>query len=152
MSEGQNFEQYILDRQESAEKEDYITARLIAFNEAYTTAYPVEPCEPAPLHLYILDRAGTIRGGLVGRTHSIPRWLEVSIIWVDESVRQQGLGRWLMREAEAEAFQRGCRYARVATSNYQAPEFYRRLGYALYGQLENCAPGETTYYFCKELH
>lgn len=44
-----------------------------------------------------------------------------------------------------------CRYARLATSDYQAPAFYRKLGYQLYGQLENCPAGETVYYFYKEL-
>ncbi len=151
MSEQQEFREYRLDREVSGEREEYLTARLIAFNETHTTASSVEPHEPAPLHLYVLDQAGTIQGGLVARTHSIPQWLEISIIWVDESVRLRGLGRWLMKEAEDEAYRRGCRYARLATSNYQAPEFYQRLGYSLYGQLENCAPGETSYYFWKEL-
>jgi ribosomal protein S18 acetylase RimI-like enzyme len=41
--------------------------------------------------------------------------------------------------------------ARLATSNFQAPGFYERLGYSLYGKLENCPPGETAYYYWKEL-
>jgi len=49
------------------------------------------------------------------------------------------------------ASQRGCRYARLATSDYQAPEFYPKLGYTRYGALANCPPGETVSYFWKPL-
>ena len=33
----------------------------------------------------------------------------------------------------------------------QAPGFYSRLGYELYGTLENCPPGTTVFYFRKDL-
>jgi ribosomal protein S18 acetylase RimI-like enzyme len=142
---------YIFDQSISQEREDYITDQLVAFNEAHTTAIAGEVYEPLPLHLYVLDREGSVLGGLVGRTHSIPSWFEISVIWVDERVRHRGLGRRLMEQAESEARQRGCRYARLATSDYQAPAFYQKLGYTLYGTLENCPPGETVFYFWKAL-
>lgn len=146
-----NSDKYIFDQTISQEREDYITNQLVAFNLAHTTALPDEQYEPLPLHLYVLDRIGTVLGGLVGRTHSIPSWFEISVIWVDERVRHQGLGQRLMEQAEHEARQRGCRYARLATGNYQAPAFYQKLGYTLYGTLENCPPGETVLYFWKAL-
>ncbi len=151
MQQDENQEQYIFDQSVSEQREDFITNQLIAFNEAHSTAFAAELYEPQPLHIYVLDRAGNVVAGLVGRTHSLPSWLEVSIIWTDERARRQGLGRQLMERAENEARQHGCRYARAATSNYQAPGFYRKLGYQLYGTLENCPPGETVFYFWKEL-
>ena len=90
-------------------------------------------------------------GGLIGRTNEVPEWLEVSVIWVAEDRRGQGTGRQLMRLAEEEAKRRGCRYARLATGDYQAPDFYHKVGYRLYGELQNCPRGETVYYSCKEL-
>ena len=83
--------------------------------------------------------------------NSIPKWLEISVLWIEESTRGHGVGRRLMEEAEREGRQRGCRYARLVTSNFQAPEFYRKLGYIAYGTLENCPPGETNFYLWKEL-
>lgn len=151
MTAAENQNNYIFDQTISQEREDYITDQLVAFNLAHTTALPGEQYEPLPLHLYALDQDGGVLGGLMGRTHSIPSWLEISVIWVDERLRHQGLGRQLMERAEQEAQQRGCRYARLATSNYQAPEFYQKLGYSLYGTLENCPPGETVFYFWKAL-
>ena len=147
----QNVERYTLDALVSEQREDFVTAQLVAFNQAHTTAHVVEPHDAAPLQLFALDQANAVCGGLVGRTHAIPQWLEISILWVEESARHHGLGRRLVEEAEREAYQRGCRYARLATSNFQAPGFYERLGYALYGQLENCPPGETVSYFLHEL-
>lgn len=144
-------DQYIFDQSESAQRADYITDQLVAFNRMRSTALPVKDVEPSPLHLYVLDRAGTVLGGIVGRTHSIPMWFEISVIWVEERLRLQGWGRRLMGQAEAMAYQRGCRYARLATSNFQAPAFYQKLGYTLYGTLEDCPPGETVFYFWKKL-
>jgi ribosomal protein S18 acetylase RimI-like enzyme len=69
----------------------------------------------------------------------------------EESYRRSGLGRRLMDESEDEARRLGCRYARVITSDFQAPGFYQKLGYAVYGTLENCPPGETVYYLWKQL-
>ena len=151
MSREKSQDRYIFDVAVSEQREDWLTSQLVAFNQAYSTALPVEQHDPLPLHLYVLDEAGGILGGLVGRTHAIPSWFEISVIWVIERFRYQGLGRHLMERAEQEAYQRGCRYARLATSNFQAPAFYQKIGYTLYGTLENCPPGEKVFYFWKKL-
>ncbi|HKB47137.1 MAG TPA: GNAT family N-acetyltransferase [Ktedonobacterales bacterium] len=75
----------------------------------------------------------------------------MSVLWVEEAARGHGIGTELVRCAEQIAHQRGCRYARLATSHYQAPAFYRWRGYHEYGQLDDCPPGETVYYFRKSL-
>jgi GNAT superfamily N-acetyltransferase len=142
---------YIFDESINAEREDYITDQLIRFNQAHSKATPVEYVDPAPLQITLLHSEGAILGGLVGRTHSIPQWLEITIIWIEEDLRGQGLGRQLIERAEQEGRRRGCRYARVTTSDFQAPEFYQKLGYSLYGRLENCPQGETVFYFWKAL-
>lgn len=144
-------DQYVFDQTINIQREEYLTSQLIAFNQKHSTALPIEQVDPLPLQISLLDPTGTVLGGLVGRTHTIPQWLEISIIWIDESLRRSGLGRRLMEEAEREARQRGCHYARVTTSDFQAPGFYRKLGYILYGTLENCPPGETVFYFWKKL-
>jgi ribosomal protein S18 acetylase RimI-like enzyme len=77
--------------------------------------------------------------------------LEISVIWIEERLRQHGLGRRLMEQAEHVAVERGCQYARLATSNFQVSLFYQKLGYGLYGTLDNCPPGETVFYLWKKL-
>lgn len=151
MNQDKRLGQYLFDHTVNVQREEYITNQLIAFNQAHSTALPIEHVDPLPLQITLLDARGTVLGGLVGRTHAIPQWLEISIIWIDESQRNHGLGQQLMKEVEQEARQRGCHYARVTTSDFQAPGFYQKLGYTLYGKLENCPPGETVLYFWKSL-
>jgi GNAT superfamily N-acetyltransferase len=134
-----------------AAAEEEITQRLVAYNLRHTADQPATPQPPQPLQLFAWDDTGALVGGLIARTHSIPFWLEISILWVDEAQRGHGLGRRLMEQCEREASQRGCRYARLATSDYQAPEFYPKLGYIRYGALADCPPGETVSYFWKPL-
>ncbi len=105
----------------------------------------------SPLHIFVSDESGNLIGGIIGRTHAIREWLEVLVLWVEEGHRRVGLGKTLMQKAEEEAQARGCLYARLATSDYQAPEFYYAIGYDLYGKLENCPPGNTVFYFHKTL-
>jgi len=138
----------------SDEREEYLTDRLVEFNRAHAEQWEENHdsrYEDAPLHVYALDQQGEIAGGVVGRTHGLRAWLEIGVVWVEEGWRGQGIGRELMRRAEEEARRRGCLYARAATSQYQAPGFYEKLGYSMYGKLENCPPGETAYYYRKDL-
>lgn len=133
------------------EAAEEITQRLITFNRSHPPAQVEEPQEPQPLHIFAYDEQDNLIAGVTGRTHALPFWLEISVLWVDEARRGLGLGKRLMRQAEQEAIGRGCRFARLATSHYQAPGFYAKLGYARYGQLANCPPGETVSYFWKPL-
>lgn len=137
--------------EENDDAAEAITQRLVAYNLAHAPARPAEPEAERPLHVFAYAETGELLGGLVGRTNAIPSWLQIAILWVDERHRRQGIGRQLMERAEHEAVRRGCRYARLATSDYQAPDFYPRLGYIAYGHLADCPPGETVTYYWKAL-
>lgn len=134
------------------ERADYVTNRLREFNQTGQSPLWSNFSQPAaPLQIYALDEHGVVIGGLIGETNGIPEWLNISVIWITEEQRGQGLGRQLMSMAEEEAKRRRCRYARLASSDFQAPGFYQAIGYKIYGKLENCPQGETVYYFHKEL-
>lgn len=136
----------------SEERSDYITDKLREFNRSKTSQRSSIPTQPsASLEIYALEDEGSIVGGLIGRTNEIPEWLEITTIWVEVDMRGQGMGRRMMDLAEEEAIRRCCRYAHLATSDYQAPDFYCRIGFRQYGELENCPRSETVYYFFKEL-
>jgi GNAT superfamily N-acetyltransferase len=138
----------------SPERECYLEEQLTEFNKAHFALWEQNHDSQyiaAPLHVFALDSHHAVVGGLVGRTHRIRAWLEVSLLWVSEAWRGRGLGRALMQRAEEEARGRGCLYARLATSGFQAPGFYEKLGYCVYGQLENCPPGDTVFYYRKDL-
>jgi hypothetical protein len=57
------------------------------------------------------------------------------------SIIAQGLGQELMARAGTEAIIHGCKYADVDIPDFQAPKFYRWLGYTVWGVLDNLTPG-----------
>ena len=134
------------------ERSEYVTNGLREYNRARKSPLWSNFSQAsAPLEIYALGDNGFVVGGLIGETNEIPEWLNVSVVWVAEEQRGEGIGRHLMSLAEEEAKRRSCRYARLATGDYQAPDFYKKIGYKIYGKLENCPQGETIYYFYKEL-
>jgi GNAT superfamily N-acetyltransferase len=103
-----------------------------------------------PLDVFALDEDKKILGGLVGETYW--GWLAIDYLWVTEEHRSNGLGSLLVLEAETVALeQRNCQWAKVSTFSFQAPSFYKRLGYDIIGQLDDYPPGETMYWLKKTL-
>jgi ribosomal protein S18 acetylase RimI-like enzyme len=89
--------------------------------------------EAAPLHevqalsCFARLASGTVIGGAVGRT-----WgpcCELQQLWVDPDQRRCGLGSRLVARFEAAAEARGCTTFYLETFSFQAPGFYRTLGY-----------------------
>ena len=101
------------------------------------------------LMVLLRDEAGNIVGGLYGNT--LWGWLEISLLWVAESLRIGGYGSRIMAAAEQEALARGCRYAKVETFSFQALEFYRKHGYEVFAQLDDFPEGESFYFLKKRL-
>lgn len=95
------------------------------------------------------DADGALLGGLVGYTNW--EWLYVDLLWTDDGQRRGGLGSRLMRAAEEEAIRRGCKWSRLYTYDFQAPGFYRKLGYAVWAELEGYPPGHTQIWMRKAL-
>ena len=83
--------------------------------------------EVQPLSCFARLPSGEVIGGAVGRT-----WgpcCELQQLWVEPDRRHSGVGTRLVREFEAHARARGCRTFYLETFNFQAPRFYRELGY-----------------------
>lgn len=121
-----------------------VLAGLGAYNEAHVGA-----SEFRPVHLFLRDSGGEVKGGLLGK--QFWSWLYVDILWIDESVRGRGWGSRLLRHAEAEAQQTGCTRALLDTFDFQARPFYEREGYTVFAELEDFPPGHMRYYMRKEL-
>ena len=102
-----------------------------------------------PLNVFVRDDAGAVSGGLLGATYW--SWFAIEILWLHEDLRGRRIGTRLVTMAEEEATRRGARHAQVDTVDFQALGFYRKLGYAVFGQLENCPEGHTRYYLAKDL-
>ena len=52
---------------------------------------------------------------------------------------------------EEEARQRGAKNSYLDTFSFQAPEFYKRNGYHVFGELQDFPPGHQRYFFTKRL-
>lgn len=98
----------------------------------------------------IVDENGEIIAGCLAEMYF---WniVYVSILWVDERYRKQGLGTMLLREIEAVARRENCTLIHLDTFDFQARDFYLRGGYELFGVLEDCPPGHCRYYLKKKL-
>ena len=102
-----------------------------------------------PLNLFLRDDAGQILGGLLGETAW--EWLHISIVWIDDSARGKGYGTQLIAEAEDEARRRGCHSVHLDTMSFQALPFYERLGYSLWGTLDDHPTGHQRHFLRKAL-
>ncbi|RXZ79770.1 N-acetyltransferase [Paenibacillaceae bacterium] len=100
------------------------------------------------LHFFLKDDQGEVLGGILSEI--CWNWLEVHILYVDESLRHGGYGKQLLQQAEQAAIAKGCDFSKVDTLSFQALDFYKKQGYAVFGQIEN-AGGYTHYYLTKQL-
>jgi len=88
-------------------------------------------------------------GGLVGETHW--DWFYINLMFINEDLRGRGYGYKLLTKAEEEARRRGAKHAYLDTFSFQAPGFYQKQGYEVFGELGEFPPGHTRYYLRKEL-
>lgn len=101
------------------------------------------------LVLLVRDEAGAVVGGLLGDTY----WggLAINILWLAESIRGQGLGSALLARAEQIARERGCHAAHLDTLSFQAPDFYLKRGYTIFGTLPDIPRGHQRFFMHKLL-
>ncbi|MDW9404888.1 GNAT family N-acetyltransferase [Pseudomonas soli] len=90
-----------------------------------------------------------IVGGLYARLGG--GWMFVELLVVPERMRGQGCGRELMARAEALARKKGCGGIWLDTFSFQAPDFYRQLGFEFFGEIADFPPGHTRYFLQKRL-
>lgn len=97
----------------------------------------------------VKDDGGKLVGGLLGATYL--GWLQIQVVWLDDSVRGQGYGSELMAIAEREGLRRGVRNVFVETLSFQALPFYEKLGYTVFSRLADFPPGGARYALTKKL-
>jgi GNAT superfamily N-acetyltransferase len=105
--------------------------------------------ESKPLCYVIKDAHGSIAGGAIGVVYW--DWLSLDLMWVREDLRGQGFGSRLMALIEEEAQRLGARHVHLDTFSFQAPGFYERHGYRIFGQLEDFPRGFQRVYMTKSL-
>ena len=124
--------------------ESELQERLVAINESHAG-----PLRPYPFALSVRDQSGTLVAGLKALVY----WnaLRIDLLWVDAAHRGEGHGVSLMRRAEEVARERACEVAFVSTFDFQAPDFYVKLGYTAIGELSGVPEGSRLRWFSKRL-
>jgi GNAT superfamily N-acetyltransferase len=134
----------VFDPYAAAEMHNFVQTIVINHNVASTGH-----ADWYPVAFFLKDENGEVLGGLLGDIWAA--WLHVRTLAVAMPVRGQGFGKKLMKRAETYAIERGCTDAFLDTFSFQARPFYEKLGYRVFGTLENHPVGHHHYFMTKKL-
>ncbi|WP_196260206.1 GNAT family N-acetyltransferase [Pelagibacterium limicola] len=95
------------------------------------------------------NEAGVIVGGLTG--YVLYDWMFIQFIAISEDLRGQGFGKLLIEQAEIWARAEGLGGMWLDTFAFQAPDFYRALGFTEFGTIEDHPAGSRRIFFQKRL-
>lgn len=102
-----------------------------------------------PLNFHIKDPIGNIIAGI--NAFACWQMLYLSEFFVDDTYRGKGIGTILLAKVEQEAKNVGVLVSQTDTFDWQAKDFYLKLGYEIFGVIENCPEGHKRYYLKKTL-
>ena len=77
--------------------------------------------------------------------------LSIEVFFVDEGLRNKGVGSQLLSHLEEEAKKHNVILMHVDTFDWQAKDFYLKKGFEIFGVLEGCPKGHTRYYMKKNI-
>ncbi|MCJ7700247.1 MAG: GNAT family N-acetyltransferase [Anaerolineales bacterium] len=100
------------------------------------------------IRLVIRDQADKIIGGLLAWTTI--RNMLIENIWIEDKYRNLGLGKKLMVEAESMAIESGCIASLTYGLSFQAPEFFLKQGYQVFGFSDGYPSPVREFYFIKK--
>ena len=90
-----------------------------------------------------------IMGGVIAAIYW--DWLYIDLMWMQDELRGCGYGSRLLKRAEDEARKRGAKHAFLDTFSFQAPGFYEKHGYRVFGELQDFPQGCQRYFMTKQL-
>jgi len=129
------------------EEQDYIENHLIQFNNSKV---PFKQESPFIAISRCIKNGDEVVGGILATVYC---WniLYIDILWVKEEYRNKGYASALVNEVENKAKKMACRISHLDTFDFQAKHFYEKLGYKVFGVLEDCPEGHNRYYMSKIL-
>ena len=113
-------------------------------------------CVPATQTPEVIHLNFTIKNGdevIAGLCADVSIWkiLYLSVFFVEENDRHQGLGAILLNKVEEKAKQLCATLSHLDTFDWQAKDFYIKHGYEVFGVLDDCPKGQKRYYMKKVL-
>ncbi len=129
------------------EDSDYIRKKLVEYNMTQVEEESKTPLEK--VSFVMRNEKDEIVGGVIGETF----WyhLHVDFLWVSDEYRKGGYGTQLLQKIEEFAKEKGCYVILLDTFSFQAPHFYKKLGYKEFGVLEDFPKGHRQHFMEKRL-
>ena len=124
-----------------AENSSFIHEKLREYNARYMR-------DSGEFNFHI-EENNRIVGGIVA--DGLGDTLEVEFLYVDEECRGKGIGRRLLEHVEKLARQAGMKRILLNTYSFQAPEFYKKMGYMEILKISPVFDEISQYYFIKEI-
>ena len=124
---------------------DEVRQRILDTLSAHSDAAG-HPFRPQTLSLEAWD--GEIYlGGIIAR--SVSDWTFIELLAVTDAARSRGVGRKLVEAVEQEAQRLGSVGLWLDTFSYQAPDFYRKLGFEEFGRIGDHPRGQDRIFLLK---
>jgi GNAT superfamily N-acetyltransferase len=128
------------------ENNDLSTA-LMGFLNQYADEH-IGPQSASSFQFAARDDVGNLLGGVTGRlAHGV---LSVQLLALAPGARRAGLGAQLLKTLETAAIDQGATVARVDTLEFEAPDFYQKQGYKIFGIIGDLV-GRRQYFLSKSL-
>jgi ribosomal protein S18 acetylase RimI-like enzyme len=91
-----------------------------------------------------------LTGGLMATTYF--GGMSLQCLWVHEDFRNAGLGKELLLRGEQAARQFNCSVIFGHSFGFQAPRFYQKAGYEIFGEIPDYPPGQICFFLRKYLN
>lgn len=115
--------------------------QLKAGFESHSETQMAPPYEKERLNWTVLNEKGDLIAALTANL--LWDWLYIDELWVDESCRGTGMGKQLMAKAEEHAMRNEISGLWLWTQSWQAPDFYKSLGFEEFTRFENFPVGHS---------
>ena len=119
---------------------------VLAPLRAYNIARAGDP-RIRPVAVLLTDEGGDHVGGLWGKCAY--DWLFVELLAVPKQRRGENYGKALMEQAEGIARTNGCVGIWLDTYEFQARGFYEKLGFEIFGTLDDHPVGQKRFFLRK---
>ncbi len=130
----------------AAEMREQVRAGLRAYNLSQVP----DTGPSGTFAVYARDpETGTVTGGLWANYGFY--WMFIELLSVPRGARGQGFGRMMMMKAEARARALGLTGIWLDTFTFQARGFYEKLGFSVFGTLNENPIGHSRIFLCKYL-
>ena len=125
----------------------FIREHLINFNRLKLPEHVDTPY--GKVTYVVKDDHDQILGGIAAHYN----WgrMQIDFLWINEQLRQQGIGKELRARVEAYAREKGCTLLILDTFSFQAPDFYKKNGFSVFGMIENHPDGYHQYFLQKRI-